>query len=281
MATHFNLTLSSWKSKYTHFSNGSYRRGLQCKYSGMFDDASESLYSPGSIYPSQRGWPCSRCSPGQCPPPPCARWSRWRPSRPPPRVHWPATVSGGRADWPGCCTQPSRSPRPRTRASQPRCPGPGAEQTRPRWRPPHPCRSKGPPCWPRTWLVRCCNAGLWLADVTCTPQPRPGSRWSSPACSGHTQTCPLGRPTRRTARDKNRNYSSYVGVLIKYPPWYAVTYSALFWRILFHFYTISKNKGPIPLGHKDSLSKIMIEHLIIDWVRWNPPSGPLRVQLTN
>ena len=41
MATHFNLTLSSWKSKYTHFSNGSYKRGLQCKYSGMFDDASE------------------------------------------------------------------------------------------------------------------------------------------------------------------------------------------------------------------------------------------------
>ena len=32
------------------------------------------------------------------------------------------------------------------------------------------------------------------------------------------------------------------------------------------------NKDPIPLGHKDSLSKIMIEYFIIDLVRWNSPS---------
>ena len=117
------------------------------------------------------------------------------------------------------------------------------------------------------------NAGLWLADVsTCTPRPRPGSRWSSPACWGRRPTCPPWRPSQRKAEEKNNFIFPWE---IKYPPWYAVTYSALFWRILFHFYTISKNKDPIPPGHKDSLSKIKIEYLIIDRVRWNyPPSGP-------
>ena len=45
MATHFNLTLSSWKSKYTHFSNGSYKRGLQCKYSRMFDSNASEIFT--------------------------------------------------------------------------------------------------------------------------------------------------------------------------------------------------------------------------------------------
>ena len=45
MATHFNLTLSSWKSKYTNFSNGSYKRGLQCKYSRMFDSNASEIFT--------------------------------------------------------------------------------------------------------------------------------------------------------------------------------------------------------------------------------------------
>ena len=74
-------------------------------------------------------------------------------------------------------------------------------------------------------------------------------------------------------------YSCYV--ISNYPPWYAVTYSALFGRILLHFYTISTNKDLIPLGHKDSLSKIMIEYFIIDLVRWNSPSFNYHIKTYN